>query len=88
MVQVWDREIILTAAKDYYAKDVNLLEKDIEGNFTDVRALLILFRLKLSYIIIILFVRLMGLTNIPQGIWSDDLASWRECGDLFSCVNK
>uniref|UniRef100_A0A0V0GXC9 Aspergillus nuclease S1 n=1 Tax=Solanum chacoense TaxID=4108 RepID=A0A0V0GXC9_SOLCH len=54
---VWDREIILTAAKDYYAKDVNLLEEDIEGNFTD-------------------------------GIWSDDLASWRECGNVFSCVNK
>ncbi|KAM3285184.1 endonuclease 1 [Capsicum chacoense] len=54
---VWDREIILTAAKEYYAKDVNLLEEDIEGNFTD-------------------------------GIWSDDLASWRECGNIFSCVNK
>lgn len=34
---MWDREIILTAAKDYYAKDINLLEEDIEGNFTDVR---------------------------------------------------
>ncbi|PKI77588.1 hypothetical protein CRG98_002042 [Punica granatum] len=32
---VWDREIILTAAKDYYEKDMDLLLEDIEGNFTD-----------------------------------------------------
>ncbi|KAK9706651.1 hypothetical protein RND81_07G142000 [Saponaria officinalis] len=32
---VWDREIILTAMKDYYDKDMNLLLQDIEGNFTD-----------------------------------------------------
>ncbi|KAL0398651.1 UNVERIFIED_CONTAM: Endonuclease 1 [Sesamum radiatum] len=54
---VWDREIILTAAADYYGKDFNLLQEDIEGNFTD-------------------------------GIWSADLASWRDCTDLVSCVNK
>ncbi|CAK9176807.1 unnamed protein product [Ilex paraguariensis] len=54
---VWDREIILTAAADYFGKDMDLLEEEIEGNFTD-------------------------------GIWSDDLASWRECSDLFSCVKK
>ncbi|PIN11708.1 nuclease S1 [Handroanthus impetiginosus] len=54
---VWDREIILTAAADYYGKDINLLQDDIEGNFTD-------------------------------GIWSADLASWRECTHLHSCVNK
>ncbi|KAK4399066.1 Endonuclease 1 [Sesamum angolense] len=54
---VWDREIILTAAADYYGKDINLLQEDIEGNFTD-------------------------------GIWSADLASWRDCTDLVSCVNK
>lgn len=35
-MQVWDREIILTALKDYYDKDVDLLLQDIEGNFTDV----------------------------------------------------
>ncbi|KAI3456320.1 hypothetical protein Pfo_012983 [Paulownia fortunei] len=54
---VWDREIILTAAADYYGKDINLLQEDIEGNFTD-------------------------------GIWSGDLASWRDCTDLSSCVNR
>ncbi|KAL7130117.1 hypothetical protein ABFS83_13G112200 [Erythranthe nasuta] len=54
---VWDREIILTAAADYYGKDIDLLQEDIKGNFTD-------------------------------GIWSGDLASWRECSDIFSCVNK
>lgn len=32
---VWDREIVLTALKDYYEKDVDFLLKDIEGNFTD-----------------------------------------------------
>ncbi|MCD7467682.1 hypothetical protein HAX54_005247 [Datura stramonium] len=45
------------SCKRLLCKDVNLLEEDIEGNFTD-------------------------------GIWSDDLASWRECGNVFSCVNK
>ncbi|GFY91817.1 bifunctional nuclease i [Actinidia rufa] len=35
--QVWDREIILTAAKDFHGKDMSLLQQDIEGNFTDVR---------------------------------------------------
>ncbi|CAL5409765.1 unnamed protein product [Camellia sinensis] len=54
---VWDREIILTAATDYYGKDMDLLEQDIEGNFTD-------------------------------GIWHDDVASWKECGNIFTCVNK
>ncbi|KAK7853572.1 endonuclease 1 [Quercus suber] len=32
---VWDREIVLTALSDYYEKDMDLLQKDIEGNFTD-----------------------------------------------------
>ncbi|XP_030970127.1 endonuclease 1-like [Quercus lobata] len=32
---VWDREIVLTALSDYYEKDMYLLQKDIEGNFTD-----------------------------------------------------
>ncbi|KAH9617077.1 hypothetical protein KSS87_021687 [Heliosperma pusillum] len=32
---VWDREIILTAMKDYYENDVQLLHEDIVGNFTD-----------------------------------------------------
>lgn len=32
---VWDREIILTAMKDYYDKDMDLLLQDIQGNFTD-----------------------------------------------------
>ncbi|XP_019431451.1 PREDICTED: endonuclease 1-like [Lupinus angustifolius] len=32
---VWDREIILTALADYYDKDVSLLLKDIERNYTD-----------------------------------------------------
>ncbi|KAL6573939.1 hypothetical protein OROHE_001481 [Orobanche hederae] len=54
---VWDREIILTAAADYYDKDINLLQEGIEGNITD-------------------------------GIWSGDLVSWRDCSDIFSCVNK
>lgn len=31
---VWDREIILTAAKDYYDNDINLLQQDIIKNFT------------------------------------------------------
>ncbi|XP_073042190.1 endonuclease 1 [Primulina eburnea] len=31
---VWDREIILTAAADYYGKDINLLQQDIKRNFT------------------------------------------------------
>ncbi|KAI3453407.1 hypothetical protein Pfo_010070 [Paulownia fortunei] len=57
VINVWDREIILTAAADYYGKDINLLQEDIEGNFTD-------------------------------GIWSGDLASWRDCTDLSSCVNR
>ncbi|XP_057499140.1 endonuclease 1 [Actinidia eriantha] len=54
---VWDREIILTAAKDFYGKDMSLLQQDIEGNFTD-------------------------------GIWHDDVASWKDCNDIFTCVNK
>ncbi|GMH05405.1 hypothetical protein Nepgr_007245 [Nepenthes gracilis] len=32
---VWDREILLTAMKDYYEKDMDLLLQDIRGNFTD-----------------------------------------------------
>lgn len=32
---VWDREIILTAMKDYYDNDMQVLQQDIEGNFTD-----------------------------------------------------
>ncbi|KAL2495162.1 Endonuclease 1 [Forsythia ovata] len=54
---VWDREIILTAAADYYGKDTSLLQQDIEGNFTD-------------------------------GIWTDNLSSWRDCDHLPTCVNK
>ncbi|KAK6932500.1 S1/P1 nuclease [Dillenia turbinata] len=54
---VWDREIILTAAKELYGKDYDLLLEDIEGNFTD-------------------------------GLWSDDIPSWKECSDLFSCPTK
>lgn len=34
--QVWDRDIILTALKDYYDKDMELLLNDIVSNFTDV----------------------------------------------------
>lgn len=55
---VWDREIILTALADYYEKDMDLLQQDLERNFTD------------------------------QGIWSDDVSSWRDCDDLLSCPNK
>uniref|UniRef100_A0A5B7BLE5 Aspergillus nuclease S1 n=1 Tax=Davidia involucrata TaxID=16924 RepID=A0A5B7BLE5_DAVIN len=54
---VWDREIILSAAADYYGKDMDLLQEHIKGNFTD-------------------------------GIWSDDFATWKDCNDLFTCVNK
>lgn len=36
-LQVWDREIILTALADYYDKDTELLLQDIVANFTDVR---------------------------------------------------
>lgn len=32
---VWDREIILTAEKDYYEKDMTLLLQDIEANYTN-----------------------------------------------------
>ncbi|GAB2298717.1 Endonuclease 1 [Dionaea muscipula] len=32
---VWDKEIIQTALKDYYNNDMELLLKDIQGNFTD-----------------------------------------------------
>lgn len=35
--QVWDREILLQALKDYYDKDMELLLQDIQGNITDVR---------------------------------------------------
>ena len=35
--KVWDREIVLTALKDYYDQNMDLLLQDIEGNFTDVR---------------------------------------------------
>ncbi|XP_065877651.1 endonuclease 1 [Euphorbia lathyris] len=54
---VWDREIILTALKDFYENDIDLLQQTIEGNFTD-------------------------------GIWFDDVASWKDCDDLLSCPNK
>ncbi|GAV59490.1 LOW QUALITY PROTEIN: S1-P1_nuclease domain-containing protein [Cephalotus follicularis] len=54
---VWDREIILTALADYYREDLNLLQQDIEGNFTD-------------------------------GIWSDDVLSWKQCDHILSCPNK
>ncbi|CAI0407298.1 unnamed protein product [Linum tenue] len=54
---VWDREIILQALKDYYDKDVDLLQQAIEGNFTD-------------------------------GLWHDDLLSWRDCDDLLECPDK
>ncbi|CAH9112261.1 unnamed protein product [Cuscuta epithymum] len=56
---VWDREIILTAAKDYYNNDVNLFREDIQTNFTH-----------------------------DQGIWTDEVESWKECDDQVSCVNK
>ncbi|XP_028767638.1 endonuclease 1-like [Neltuma alba] len=32
---VWDKEVIVTALKDYYEKDLNLLLEDLEGNYTD-----------------------------------------------------
>lgn len=25
---------------------------------------------------------------MEQGIWADDLESWKDCSDLFTCVNK
>ncbi|RWR84458.1 S1/P1 nuclease [Cinnamomum micranthum f. kanehirae] len=31
---VWDREIILTALKEMYGKDMDLFQEDIQGNFT------------------------------------------------------
>lgn len=37
LLQVWDREIILTTLKEYYENDVDLLLEAIEGNYTDVR---------------------------------------------------
>lgn len=54
---VWDREIVLTAAKDYYGKDMDLLEQHIKGNFT-------------------------------HGIWREDVVSWKDCSDIFACINK
>ncbi|XP_068667537.1 endonuclease 1 [Aristolochia californica] len=54
---VWDREIILTAAAEFYGKDMNLFQEDIEKNFT-------------------------------HGIWSEDMSSWGECEDLFTCTKK
>ncbi|KAJ8761652.1 hypothetical protein K2173_004428 [Erythroxylum novogranatense] len=54
---VWDREIILTALKDYYENDMDLLQQAIEGNFTD-------------------------------GIWYDDVSSWKDCDNLLSCPTK
>lgn len=35
--QVWDREILLQALKDYYDKDMELLLQDIHRNITDVK---------------------------------------------------
>ncbi|KAE8664511.1 Endonuclease 1 [Hibiscus syriacus] len=32
---VWDREIILTALKDYYENNLDTLQEDLVGNFTD-----------------------------------------------------
>ncbi|CAN7096723.1 unnamed protein product [Brassica rapa subsp. narinosa] len=32
---VWDREIILTALKEYYNKDLDLLQEDLEKNITN-----------------------------------------------------
>jgi len=52
---VWDREIILTAMKDYYDKDMDLMQQDIEGNFTDVRLLLVFLMVTegCNYVVII-----------------------------------
>ena len=33
---MWDREIILTALKEMYGKDMDLFQEDVEGNFTHV----------------------------------------------------
>ena len=38
-VQVWDREIVLTALADYYEKNLDSLQEDIVGNLTDVSSL-------------------------------------------------
>ncbi|KAJ6725068.1 ENDONUCLEASE 4 [Salix viminalis] len=54
---VWDREIILTALKDFHDNDMALLQGAIERNFSD-------------------------------GIWFDDVTSWKECDDLLSCPDK
>ncbi|TYG48543.1 hypothetical protein ES288_D10G023800v1 [Gossypium darwinii] len=54
---VWDREIILTALADNYEKNLDSLQEDLVGNFT-------------------------------EGIWFDDVASWKECDDLLPCLNK
>uniref|UniRef100_A0A6N2KFR9 Uncharacterized protein n=1 Tax=Salix viminalis TaxID=40686 RepID=A0A6N2KFR9_SALVM len=35
--KVWDREIILTALKDFHDNDMVLLQEAIERNFSDVR---------------------------------------------------
>lgn len=54
---VWDREIILTALADYYGKDLDAFQEDLQKNFT-------------------------------TGIWSNDVSSWGDCDDLFSCSKK
>ena len=35
-MQVWDREIIVTALADYYDKDTGLLLEDLQRNLTHV----------------------------------------------------
>lgn len=43
-MQVWDREIILTALADYYDKDTALLLQDLRRNFTHVIQIIILLQ--------------------------------------------
>lgn len=35
-LKVWDREIILTALKDYYDNDVDIFQKELVNNYTAV----------------------------------------------------
>ena len=90
---MWDREIILTGLADYYDKDVSFLLQDIERNYTDVRLIIICLR---SFIVFIKHVDSLidskrnqqNQFSSIQGIWSDDITSWKHCNDISQCVNK
>lgn len=93
-LQVWDREIILTALADYYDKDTELLLQDIVANFTDVRTRHVIPEIQKKRFFQFsdhwnaALINMSNCYGDDQGVWHDDVSSWKDCDNLMKCPNK